>query len=68
VSEGQRHVTELAQEVVTNAMIRTMPRHRVQLMRELIVHAAAALELLEGAENAAEHVYRIADVIVAKGG
>lgn len=62
---ARRQVSGLAQEIVSNGMIRTMPGHRVQFLRELITHAAAALELMEGAEIAAEHVYRIADIVAA---
>lgn len=53
--------------LVTRGMMEKTPADRVQFLRAVMLHAAAALELLEGAREAAEDIYRVADVVVQMG-
>jgi hypothetical protein len=60
-------VTLDAAAVVTNCLRTVEPSERFPVLQELLVHTAAAMEVLKGTSAAAaEEVYRLADAIVTK--
>ena len=58
---------EEAAAVVAGALSRRRPKERPQFLRELLAHAAAGLVVIEGDEQAAESVYRLADAVAVRG-
>lgn len=55
-----------AAAVVANCLRTVEPHERAETCRELMGHAAAALEIFAGRPVAAEAIYRLADVVVAR--
>lgn len=55
---------EDAANVVSRGLQRHRGKHRAAFLRELLHHAAAALEIAEGRAKAAEEVFRLADAMV----
>ncbi len=56
-----------ADRLVVEGMRARAPAERAQFLRELVVHAAAGLTILEGDEAASEAVYRVGDAVVGRG-
>jgi hypothetical protein len=57
-------LSNIAAEVVAQALARRPPKERAEFLRELLTHTAAGLVVIDGNSSAAEAVYRLADAIV----
>lgn len=57
---------EDAAQLVAQALALRTPADRPRFLRELMAHAAAGLEVIEGVKPAAEAVYRLADAVVER--
>ena len=59
-------VSEAMVKAVSQAMAQSAPQDRGRMLTEFLTLVVGALVIVKGRERAAEDVYRLADIIVAK--
>lgn len=58
--------SEDAAAIVARALSRRRPKDRTQFLRELLAHTAAGLLIIEGKNETAETIYRLADAVAVR--